>query len=104
MIQYGGARFGIAARAHRPDHVVYVGWVDIIIDHHDPAADIADGSDLGCDQSDLSRMTEIALLDRDHAESTSAAGLMQPGALDVRYAGALERIEQRCRTQEAALE
>src|SRR5882757_5429136 len=33
----------IAARAHRPDHLVHVGRIDVLIHHHDEAIDVSAG-------------------------------------------------------------
>src|SRR5687768_905615 len=49
-------------------------------------------------------MPEVALLHRNDAEGASAARLMQPRAFHVGNAGAFERVEQRGRAQETALE
>src|SRR5262249_36280526 len=104
MVKQRSARLGIAARPHRPDHVVYIGWTGAVTHHHDPAADIADGSHLGRDQAHLRGVAEVALLHRDYAKGAAGARLVQPCPANVRYAGSLERVEQGGGTQEAALE
>src|SRR5205085_1940417 len=98
------SRFRIAARAHRPDHVLYVRGIDVVVHDDDPAADVSDRGDLRRDQPDLCRVTEVALLDRYDAERSSATGLVQPRASHIGNAGAFERVEQCRGSQETALE
>src|SRR3954468_8875016 len=67
----------IAARAHCPDHLVHVGGIDVVIDHHDKAVDVSAGVTLRGNQSGLLGMTGVLLLDR-HREPEPAAA--RPGA------------------------
>src|SRR4029079_9501963 len=73
----------IAARAHRPDHLVHIGGIDVVVHHHDEAIDIGAGVALRGDEAGLPGVAGILLLDRDGKPEPAASGGMRPHALDL---------------------
>src|SRR5439155_5931032 len=74
----------IRARAHRPDDVVQVHHVDIVVHHDHIAAEIRTRVHGRRKVTDLARVAGVALLDADRVEETRAADLVTPDALDAR--------------------
>src|SRR5262245_54045593 len=64
----------IAARAHRPDHVVEVGRVDVVVDDDGPAVAIGAGVTMGRHHAGLLGVAAIELLDRYRQHEAAAAG------------------------------
>ena len=62
---------GIDPGAHGPEDVVHIVDVDIVVDHHDVAAEIGAGLALRGDHRGLLGVAGIALLDRDRGEESS---------------------------------
>src|SRR5204863_1579923 len=82
----------IAARAHRPDHFLEVGRIDIVVHHHDKAAEIGAGLAARGEQRRLLRVAGERLLDRDDVEHARAAGFVHPDAFHAAEAGALDFV------------
>src|SRR5665647_1218136 len=64
----------IAAAGHRPDNLVHIGRVDILIDGDNPLGVIRAARTLGCKGQDLRRMAGVSLLHADHCHAESARG------------------------------
>src|SRR5205823_6648039 len=77
----------IGARADRPDHLVQVGDVDVIVDDHRDAAEVSTAPALAGNVPGLACVAGVALLDGDHVEEPAAADPMAPGGHHVRDAG-----------------
>src|SRR4030095_6533810 len=73
----------IRPRAHRPQHVVHVVGIDVVIDDDDVASEICAGATLGGDDAGLLGVARIALLDR-HRGKKSA--LKTSDAANIRHA------------------
>src|SRR5262245_39209336 len=67
----------IAATAHRPNNLIHVGGIDVLVDGNDPLSVIRAARDLRGESECLRRVTGIALLERDdgHAKSASTGGI-----------------------------
>src|SRR3989441_3230418 len=73
---------GLAPRAHRPEHLLEIHDVDVVVDDHGVAAEIRPGVDARRGVPHLARVTRVALVDRDRVEQARAADLMAPHADD----------------------
>ena len=92
--------FGFAAAAHRPDHVVGVRWIDIIVDYdHETARDTRRRDTATAITAACLRMAGIALLDGNAHHQSAAAGNRQPDAFDVRHAGLFHLVPNQRRAQ-----
>ena len=95
----------IDAGAHRPEHVVHIVDIDVVIDHDDVAAEVRAGLALRGDHRRLLGVAGIALLDRDRGEESA---LIVTDAAHVRHPGFVEMIpnvrgaEQASRRRRAA--
>jgi len=85
----------IKPRAHRPYDFIGVGWIDVVVDHHDETVGIGAGMTLRSDQSGLLGVAGILLLDRDGEPQPAAAGGMRPDAFDFRHTRRFELIPHR---------
>jgi Bcr/CflA subfamily drug resistance transporter len=95
----------IAARAHRPDHVVvHVGRVDVVVDHDGPAVAHRRRRGTARRPSGLLGVAAVQLLDRDTSMKRAAAGLVRPHALDLGHAGGFELVPHRAAAVGAAVE
>src|SRR5260221_988042 len=94
----------IEPRAHRPDHLVHVGRIDVVVDHNHPAVRVSAGVALRCDQAGLLGMAAVHLLDGDGEPKPAAARLMGPHAPDLRNAGGFELVPHRTAPVGAAIE
>src|SRR5262249_6950004 len=88
----------IATRAHGPDHIIEVGWIDVIVDDDGPAIVISPGVAMGGHHAGLLGMAPVQRLDRDHQHEPAAAGLMGPHPLDATNARRFELIPDRAAT------
>src|SRR5205823_7602991 len=77
----------IGPRADRPDDLVQVGDVDVVVDDHRDAAEIGAAAALAGDVPGLARVARVALLDGNHVEQPAAADPVAPGGRHVRDAG-----------------
>ena len=94
----------VAARAHRPDHVVEVGRVDVVVDHDGPAIVVGAGVAVRGHHRGLLGVAAVQRLDRDHQHEAAAAGLMRPYALHAGDAGGLELVPDRTAAVGAEIE
>ena len=94
----------IEARAHRPDHLVHVGGIDVVVDHDDEAVGVGAGVALRGDQPGLLGVAGVHLLDRDGEPEPAAAGLVRPHALHLGHAGGFELVPHRAGAIGAAIE
>ena len=94
----------IEPRAHRPDHLVHVGWIDVVVDHDDEAVGVGAGVALRGDQPRLFGVAGILLLDRDGEPQPAAAGRMRPHAFHLGHARSFELIPHRAGPVGAAIE
>src|SRR5262245_44950076 len=85
----------IAARAHRPDYVVEVGRIDVIVDHDGPAVVVGARMAMRGDHGGLLGMAAVERLDRDHEQEPAAAGFVRPHALHAGDAGGFELVPHR---------
>ncbi len=72
---------GVGAGEHRPQQVLEIGDVDILIDHDDVFRRVGGGAALRGDVAGLHRMTGIFLPDRDTVQHARAADLVAPHLL-----------------------
>src|SRR5262249_227098 len=61
----------IAARAHRPDHVVEVARIDVIIDHDGPAVVVGAGMAMRCHHAGLLGMPTVNPLHHHHDHASA---------------------------------
>src|SRR6267142_3658661 len=94
----------IRARAHRPDDVVQVHDVDVVVDDDDVAAEVRPGMDGRREMPDLTSVSGVALLDAHGVEEPRAADLVAPHALDAWNSDRLELRPEQCRPEERAVE
>src|SRR5258706_8263198 len=74
----------IAACRHRPDHVMQIGGIDVLIDDDHPAAGVNARPAIGRQHARLLRVPRIHLLDRHHVEEPPRARFVVPPALHAR--------------------
>src|SRR5262245_6601209 len=91
-------------RAYRPHHLVHVGGIDVVIDHHHDAVGIGAGMALRGNQPGLLGMAAILLLDRDREPQPATAGRVRPHPFDLRYTCGLELVPHGTRAIRAAIE
>src|SRR5579883_3017863 len=77
----------VGARTDRPDHLVQVGYVHVVVHHDDDPAEVGAGPALRRDVTCLDGMPRITLPDRDDVEQPAAAHAMAPRRGDVGYPG-----------------
>src|SRR5262249_6918573 len=94
----------VAACAHRPDHIIDVGRVDIVVHHDGPAVAVGAGVAVRRHHAGLLGMAAVEGLDRDHQHEAAAAGLVRPYALHLGDAGGLELIPHRAAAVGAEIE
>src|SRR6266404_7587725 len=82
----------VAARAHRPQHLVEVRRVDVVVDDHHEAAEVGARLAACGEQRRLLRVAGVGLLDRDDVEHARAARLVHPHAAHAGEAGALDLV------------
>jgi len=82
----------IAARAHRPNHVVEVGRIDVIVDHDGPAVVVGASMAMRGHHAGLLGMAAVKRLDRDHEHEPTATGFMRPHPLHARDARRFELV------------
>ncbi len=85
----------IAARAHRPHHVIEVGRVDVVVHHDGPAVVVGAGVAMRRHHGGLLGMPAVERLDRDDHHEAAAAGFVRPHAFHVRDAGGFELVPDR---------
>src|SRR5262245_60242578 len=66
-------RLGIAARAQRPNDLLEIKRIDVVVNDDAVAPQVSAGSDVGCEQCGLLRVTGIHLLDRDDGQHDTGA-------------------------------
>ena len=81
----------IEPRAHRPQHLVELAGVDVLVHHHRPLAGIGAALAGGGDVQRLPRVAGIALLDLDDGEARRRTGFVVPHAEHLRHAAGVER-------------
>ena len=83
-------RGGVRAREQRPNELLEIGHVDIVVDHDHVApaigADVAHGRDM----AGLFGVAGITLVDRDREQEPGVADLMRPGRRHARHARLLD--------------
>src|SRR5690606_18912108 len=85
--QYLHIALGVVAGAHRPDDLLQVGDVDIVIDHDDDAVEIRTLPALAGYQRRLFGVPGVPLLDGDHVEQSATADAVRPGRDHIRNTG-----------------
>src|SRR2546426_2336394 len=93
----------LGPRAHRPDHVVEIRHVNVLIYHDDQAAQIGAGVAHRGDVAGLASMAGIALSDGDGNQQPSAARLMAPHFLDIGDACPLDLLPHQRRPHQASV-
>jgi len=78
---------GLTAGRHRPDYIVGVRGIDIVVNDHDKAAQVGARMALRRDDRGLFCMAGIALLDRNDHHQAAATGDREPYAFYVRHTG-----------------
>src|SRR5262249_3735111 len=78
---------GIGAGDHRPQHVVEIGQVDVVIADHDIFRGVGRTAALGSDVRGLHRVARIALRDRHRVQHARGADLVAPHLIHARHAG-----------------
>src|SRR5437016_8197350 len=91
----------VAARAHRPEDLVEVRRVDVVVDDHHEAAEVGARLAACGQQRRLLRMAGVGLLDRDDVEHARAARLVHPHAAHAGEAGALDLVPDHARLHDA---
>src|ERR687892_1297748 len=83
----------VATAAHRPNHLIHVGWIDIFVDRDDPLRIISTAGHLGSESECLCSMAGVTLLERNsgHTKATGG-GWMRVDSLDSRDAEFVEVI------------
>src|SRR5512133_1417664 len=59
----------IESRAHRPQNLIKIAGIDVLVDHHRPFAGVCAALAGACDMQRLARMAWIALADLDRGEA-----------------------------------
>ncbi len=95
--------FRVGARQHRPEELVEIGHVDIVIDDDDIFAGIGRGAALRGDMARLNRMAGVALLDRDAVQEARAADLVAPDLAHFGHAGIGHVLLDHRRAQDGAV-
>src|SRR5271166_1110927 len=91
-----GCRIG--AREHRPDELLQVRHIDVLVDHDHIAPAIGADMAHGRDMAGLPGVAGISLIDRDREQKPGAADLMRPRRGDARHARLLDILAQQRRT------
>src|SRR5215471_20078615 len=94
----------IEARAHRPYHLIHVGGIDVLIDHHHETVGVSPSMALRGDEPSLLGVTGILLLDRDGEPQPTAAGRMRPYAFHFRHASRFKLVPHSAGPVGAAIE
>src|SRR5206468_727781 len=63
---------GVAARGHRPDDLIHVRGIDVLVHGDDPLRVVRASRTLGGQRQRLSRVAGVALLERDHRHAPAA--------------------------------
>ena len=93
---------GIAARRHRPDHLIHVGRIDVLIDGDDPLGEVRAARNLRGERQHLRRVAGIALFQTDDRHAEAAGGRrVRVDTLDARHAELLEVVPDPRRAQHA---
>src|SRR5438132_7891105 len=77
----------IRARRQRPQHIVRIGYVDVIIDYDHVTTEVSARVAVGGNHSRLLCVTGIALLDRNDRQKPRATGFVAPHSLYVDNSG-----------------
>src|SRR5262245_42553283 len=81
----------IESRAHRPQHLIKISGIDVLVDHHGPLAGVSAALAGGCDVQRLARVARITLAELDRGKAGSGPGFVIPYPEHLRHAASLER-------------
>src|SRR5205807_5631240 len=99
ILQYFNAVYRIATCGHRPEDLVHIGGIDIVVDGNDPLREVGAAGTLRRDGKDLLCVSGITLLEgNDHHAKAAGGSRMGINSFDTGDAEFIQIVPYSCGT------